>query len=163
MTTEITLSRNLKIGQSTIGLLGLDQALAVALREAMAEDKAVAYIFQEIAAKNYIPPEAKTPYQEAIRGEFRRQTGHDETTTKGLTIRILGPGCVSCNRINAMVFDILQKLNLAADTEQIHDLDEIWRHGVINTPALIINDEIKTSGRHPSRSEIEQWLREATD
>ncbi len=163
MSTEITLSRNLKIGQATVGLVGLDQALATALQKKMAEEEAVKFIFKEIAGKNYIPLEAEANYKNAIASAFRRETGQDENLTTGLTIRILGTGCVSCNRINAMVFDILQKLNMAADIEQIHDLDEIWRHGVVNTPALIINDVIKSSGRHPSSSEIEQWLREAAD
>ena len=70
---------------------------------------------------------------------------------------------MTCNRIKAMVIDVLQKLQLAADMEQIHDLDEIWRHGVINTPALIINGQLKVSGRHPSAAEVEEWIREAAD
>jgi hypothetical protein len=60
-----------------------------------------------------------------------------------------------------MVIEVLQKLQLAADMEQINDLDEIWRHGVINTPALVINGQIKSSGRHPSPTEVEEWIREA--
>ena len=75
-----------------------------------------------------------------------------------MTIKILGSGCVSCNKVNSMIFDIMQRLDMAADIEQIHDLDEIWRHGVISTPALIINGEIQCSGRMPTPAEIEQWL-----
>jgi hypothetical protein len=63
--------------------------------------------------------------------------------------------------LNTLIFDILQELELAADIEQIHDLDEIWRLGVVMTPALLINGKVKSSGRMPSRSIVEEWLREA--
>jgi len=157
------LARQLKIGKATIGLLGLDTSLAKALREQMGEAEAVDYMYEVVAAQNYIPPAGRDLYRHALRQEYRRQAGLTTDSRPGLTIKILGPGCVSCNRINAMIFDILQKLQLAADIVQIHDLDEIWRHGVLNTPALIINDRIMSSGRHPSSSEVEQWIRESVD
>ena len=154
------LSRQLKIGKATVGLIGLDTGLTKVLREKMGEEEAVDFLYQTVAGKNYIPPQATEMYREALRHAYRRQMDDSPATEQGLSIKILGTGCVSCNRINTMVIDILQNLQLAAEIEQIHDLDEIWRLGVINTPALIINNEIKTSGRHPSMSEIEQWLRD---
>lgn len=54
-------------------------------------------------------------------------------------------------------------MRVPADIEQIHELDEIWRHGVLATPALIINDEIVSSGKLPSRSDVEEWLRSAIE
>ncbi len=161
--TAITLPRNLKIGRSIVGLVGLDLALTAILAAKLPEDAAVERLFQAVAGKNYIPDHAASLYREALRLEYRRQAGLETGNATGLTIRILGPGCVTCNRIKTMVIEVLQKLQLAADMEQIHDLDEIWRHGVINTPALIINDQIKASGRHPSPAEVEEWIREAAE
>ena len=50
---------------------------------------------------------------------------------------------------------------MAADIEDIQDLDEIWRHGVINTPTLIINGEVKSAGIQPPRVQLEKWIEEA--
>ena len=58
---------------------------------------------------------------------------------------------------------ILDRIDVAADIEQIKELDEIWRHGVLSTPALIINGKAKSEGRVPTPAEIEQWLKEAAE
>jgi predicted DsbA family dithiol-disulfide isomerase len=50
---------------------------------------------------------------------------------------------------------------VAADIEDVQDLDEIWRYGVTTTPALIINGEVKSAGIQPPRVKIEQWIDEA--
>jgi small redox-active disulfide protein 2 len=159
--TDIPSSRSLKIGTAIVGLVGLDLAMTAVLAEKLPEDEAVDRLFRGVAEQNYIPATATASYREALRLEYRQRAGLEAGVNFGLTIRILGPGCVTCNRIKTMVIEVLQKLQLAADMEQINDLDEIWRHGVINTPALVINGQIKSSGRHPSPTEVEEWIREA--
>jgi len=160
---DIPLQRTLRIGKITVGLIGLDVALSrILARAEQDEDEAVAELLAEVGKYNYIPDSAVANYREALRGEYLRQRGGQRASGQHLSIRILGPGCVSCNRLNTLIFDILQEMGIAADIEQIHDLDEIWRHGVTRTPALIINGEVKSSGKMPSRSEVEEWLRRAT-
>ena len=58
------------------------------------------------------------------------------------------------------MIEALDRLGLAADVEQIHDPDEIGRAGVLSTPALMINGQIKSSGLMPTPIQIEQWVRE---
>jgi predicted thioredoxin/glutaredoxin len=77
-----------------------------------------------------------------------------------LVIRIFGTGCVSCNRLYTMLIELLDRLEIAADVEQIYDPDEIGRHGVTKTPALMINGAIKCAGLLPSPAQAELWLRE---
>lgn len=159
---DLPLPRTLRIGKTTIGLIGLDVALGKILaRGETNEDAAVAELLAEISKHNYIPDSALANYRQALGQEYRRHHQGEAAAASHLSIRILGPGCVSCNRLNALIFDILQELDLAADIEQIHDLDEIWRLGVTMTPALIINGVVKSSGKMPSRSTVEEWLREA--
>jgi hypothetical protein len=59
-----------------------------------------------------------------------------------------------------MVIEVLNSMNLAADIEKIHDPDEIGRYGVVLTPALMINGEVKSGGLMPTKAQIEQWIRE---
>lgn len=144
-----------------VGLIGLDVTLGRILKEDISEEEAVRQLFAAVSKENYIPPGAINIYRQALLEEYRKLKTGMETTTTGLSIKILGPACVSCNRLNTLVFDILQEMGVAADIEQIHELDEIWRQGVLTTPALIINGAIVASGRLPSRSEVEAWLRGA--
>jgi small redox-active disulfide protein 2 len=155
--------RKIKIGNASVGLIGLDVALNKVRNGDFSEEEAIDIIFDHVSRENYIPATVQKPYREALKKEYRRLTGQEEQQNEGLMIRILGPGCVSCNKLNTMIFDIMQRRGIAADIEQIHDLDEIWRHGVISTPALIINGEIKCAGRMPPPAEVEQWLVEAAD
>lgn len=159
---EMPLQRTLRVGQATIGLIGLDQALSrILARGENDEEAAVTELLAEVGRHNYIPESALARYREALAREYRRHRQGKGAAPSHLAIRILGPGCVSCNRLNTLIFDILQEMGIAADIEQVHDLDEIWRYGVTRTPALIINGEVKCSGRLPSRASVEAWLREA--
>ncbi|MCK9296678.1 MAG: thioredoxin family protein [Desulfobulbaceae bacterium] len=155
--------RKIKIGRATVGLIGLEQAMQQAVSRKLSADEATAFLFAAVSRENYIPATATDLYRQALRREYLMVESGGAQSPQQLTIKILGPGCVSCNKLNTMIFDIMQRLGIAADIEQIHDLDEIWRHGVITTPALIINGRIKCSGRMPPPAEVEQWLVEETE
>ena len=159
--TDLPLQRTLKIGNATVGLMGLDVALNIAMQQNLPDEQAVDFLFGEIRRQNYVPSGAESRYRQALLHEYRKLRGQEVEKETKLQIRILGPGCVSCNRLNTMLFEILQAMQLPADIEQIHDLDEIWRHGVLSTPALIINGEVKCAGRMPSPAEVEDWVRDA--
>ncbi|MCD6389804.1 MAG: thioredoxin family protein [Desulfobulbaceae bacterium] len=121
----------IKIGNATVGLIGLDSSLQEASGRSLPVQEAVDLIYLQMTGQNYIPTQAETAYRDALKREYLRHIGASEgNKTRGLSIRILGPGCVSCNKLNSMIFDILQRLGVKADIDQIHDLDEIWRHGV---------------------------------
>lgn len=155
--------RTIRIGTANIGLVGLDQALSKALGEQMEEESALDFLFAAIARENYIPAMAEKLYRIALRNEYRRRQGMPGTESGSLTMRVLGSGCVTCNKLSAMLFESLQKFGLAADMEAVHDLDEIWRFGVTKTPALIINNTVKCAGRMPSRTEVEEWVGEESE
>ena len=155
--------RTIRIGAANVGLIGLDQALSKTLTGQMQEEAAVDFLFATVAKENYVPLTAVSIYREALRAEYRRRQGIQGAAPGILTIRVLGSGCVTCNKLSAMLFESLQKFSLAADMESVHDLDEIWRFGVTKTPALIINNTVKCAGRMPSPAEVEEWVREESD
>jgi len=160
---DLPAQRTIRIGKANVGLIGLDQALAQVMSgKERSEEEAVSFLFAEMSRQNYVPEGKADLYKEALRNEYRKRTGK-QTGQSGreLVIRVLGPGCVSCNKLNTMLIAVLHKLNLAADMESVHDLDEIWRYGVLNTPALVINNEVKSSGKMPTPAQIEEWIKEA--
>ena len=155
------LQKTIRIGNTTVGLIGLDVALVQLAGRSLSEDGAVEYLYEQVHRKNYIPEQAIGPYKEALRREYRRYFDLEQSESKGLTIRVLGRPCVTCNKLKVMLIDILQEKNVAADIEDVQDLDEIWRYGVTKTPALIINGEVKSAGIQPPRVQIEKWIEEA--
>jgi len=156
-------SRTIRIGQASIGLIGLDIALNYAISHHMPEDEAVEYLYASVSKRNYIPPAAENNYRDALLQEYRKHIDTDSRQSPGLVIRIFGTGCISCNNLQVQVIGVLSAMNLAADIEQIHDPDEIGRQGVIMTPALMVNGRIKSGGRIPTPAQIEQWIREAAE
>jgi hypothetical protein len=153
--------RTIKIGRVTVGLVGLDMALQQLLQQGEMEDEAAAdFLFAAISRQNYLPAGTEALYKQALLQEYIRFRA-PATENDTLTVRILGRPCVTCNKLKTLVIDILQEMNIAADIEDIQDLDEIWRYGVTKTPALIINNRVKSAGIQPPRNQVEQWLREA--
>ncbi|MFW8601467.1 thioredoxin family protein [Desulfobacterota bacterium M19] len=157
--------RQLKIGKAVIGLVGLDVALNRLMQKNPSRETAIDELFRTVAAHNYIPAGMADKYRQALAREYDRlKVGAPTNDNKNtLTIRILGPGCVSCNNLQKLIIEIMNRLRIAADIFQVHDLDEIGRYGVMQTPALIINGRLKSTGRLPTSSQIEEWLRQEID
>ncbi|HFQ81743.1 MAG TPA: thioredoxin family protein [Desulfobacterales bacterium] len=162
---DAPLQRQIKIGRATIGLVGLDVALNRLMQENLNRETAIDELFKAVAARNYIPAGMADKYRQALAQEYDRLKAglRENDDQKTLTIRILGSGCVSCNNLQKLIIEIMARLRVAADIFQVHDLDEIGRYGVMQTPALIINGRLKSAGRLPSSSQIEEWLRQEMD
>lgn len=158
---DLPIQRTIRVGNATVGLLGLDVALVQLSGKNLSEADAVNFLFEQVSRLNYIPKPAIKPYREALRREYRRYFALEESRGAGLTIRVLGRPCVTCNKIKTTLIDILQEKHIAADIEDVQDLDEIWRYGVTKTPALIINGKLKSAGVHPPRVQLEHWIEEA--
>lgn len=75
-----------------------------------------------------------------------------------LTIKVLGPGCANCKRLEALTRTVIAELGLEAQIEKVEDLDAIMAYPILATPALVINERVVCSGRVPTRAEIAQWL-----
>ncbi|AGF80018.1 hypothetical protein UWK_03502 [Desulfocapsa sulfexigens DSM 10523] len=155
--------RMLKVGKATIGLIGLDIALNNALVNKIPVESISEHLYREIRRQNYIPPGMTETYKAALKREYRKLLGEDVTEDGDLTIRIFGTGCISCNGLRDAVIDAMMKAGIAADIHMIHDPDEIGRHGILATPALMINGKVKMAGIHPTPVQLEAWLLEAAE
>ena len=78
-----------------------------------------------------------------------------------MDIKVLGGGCANCNRLEAMVKDVLAELNINAEIGHVRDLNDIVEYGIMSTPGLVINEEVKSAGRLPSKDEIKKWVQDA--
>ena len=76
-----------------------------------------------------------------------------------MKIQILGPGCQKCRKLYEEAEKAIESAGVAADLEKVEKIEEIIQFGVMATPALVIDGEVKTSGRIPQCSEIISWLK----
>lgn len=75
-----------------------------------------------------------------------------------LEIKVLGPGCANCKRVEQMAHREVEKLGLTANIEKITDYGEIMAYGVMSTPGLVIDGKVVSYGRLPSNEEVSNWL-----
>ena len=154
----------ISLGRFRVGITGLKAAIeeAKSSRERPEEEIAQA-LFAAVKPRNYIPASAQEDYKRAFWREFKKALGEKvEEERSGLSIKILGPGCPSCDRLEQTVMAVLGELGLPAEVEHVRDMKEIRALGVLGTPALMINDEVKAVGNLPSRDVLKKWLQEAS-
>lgn len=76
-----------------------------------------------------------------------------------LAIMVLGSGCRNCLNLEANVKEAVNQLGLEAAVEKVTDYGAMLSMGVMRTPGLVINGEVKSVGRVPSVDEIKALLR----
>lgn len=80
-----------------------------------------------------------------------------------LTIKILGPGCANCQKLDALAHEAATGMGLQADFIKVTDHVEIAKYPILHTPGLVINEKVVSSGRIPSVAEISTFLANALE
>ena len=75
-----------------------------------------------------------------------------------MKIEVLGPGCPRCTALAASVQAAVTKMGLDAEITKVTDINEITSRGVMLTPALVVDGEVKASGRALSPQELQEML-----
>ncbi len=75
-----------------------------------------------------------------------------------MTIKVLGPGCAKCKQLEKNVQVAVKELNQDITVEKVTDFQEIAQYGVMSTPALVVNEEVKVTGKVLKPDEIKQLL-----
>ena len=75
-----------------------------------------------------------------------------------MDIKVLGPGCAKCETTEKLVREAVAEAGVTADVEKITDLLKIAGYGVMGTPAVVVNGEVKSVGKIPSKEDIKSWL-----
>ena len=76
-----------------------------------------------------------------------------------MKIEILGMGCPKCKMLYENAQAAVKEAGVKAEVVKVEDMDNIIGYGVMMTPALVIDGEVKTSGKIPSSGEIKKWLK----
>lgn len=84
-----------------------------------------------------------------------------KTGSEKMKIEVLGTGCMKCKRQMKNVEKAVAESGIPADIQKIKDIEEIINRGVMLTPAVAVNGEIKVSGRVADVAELKKILDEA--
>ncbi|MEN9904328.1 MAG: hypothetical protein RLZZ555_893 [Pseudomonadota bacterium] len=78
-----------------------------------------------------------------------------------LTIKILGPGCANCRKLESVAREALAATSLQADIVKVTDMKDILNYDILHTPGLVINEKVVSSARIPTVDEVRGWLQQA--
>jgi small redox-active disulfide protein 2 len=74
------------------------------------------------------------------------------------TVKVLGPGCPKCNDLYRLTEMVSRQMGLECDIEKVTDMREITSYGILMTPALVVDGEVKISGKVPSPDDLKKML-----
>jgi small redox-active disulfide protein 2 len=78
-----------------------------------------------------------------------------------LNIKVLGPGCANCRKLEEVAREAVAQAGVPAEIEKVTDLQAIMAFDVLKTPGLVINGKLVSSGRIPAAGTVAEWIREA--
>ncbi|MBN1847622.1 MAG: TM0996/MTH895 family glutaredoxin-like protein [Deltaproteobacteria bacterium] len=77
-----------------------------------------------------------------------------------MEIKVLGPGCPKCQTTEKNVKDAVAEAGVDAKVEKLAGAMEIAKYGVFGTPAVVVDGEVKSVGKVPTKDEIKGWITE---
>jgi small redox-active disulfide protein 2 len=77
---------------------------------------------------------------------------------KVMKLEILGTGCVKCKKLEELARETVKELGIDAEVVKVQDIKAIMAYGVMVTPALVVDGEVKVAGKIPTRDEIKKWI-----
>lgn len=75
-----------------------------------------------------------------------------------MKIKVLGTGCAKCKLLYAEAQKAVTTAGIGVELEKVEKIDDIMKYGVMMTPALVIDEQVKASGRIPPAREIVSWI-----
>ena len=75
-----------------------------------------------------------------------------------MEIKVYGPGCSTCKKTLNVVEAAVNAAGIDATVTKVTEFQEIARLGIISTPTVVIDNEIKCTGRVPKPAEVEAWI-----
>ena len=78
-----------------------------------------------------------------------------------INIKVLGPGCANCEKLEILCRELVNENNIEATIEKVTDIKKFVDYGLMMTPGLVVNEKLVSSGKIPAKSSIIQWINEA--
>ncbi len=76
-----------------------------------------------------------------------------------MEVKVLGPGCPKCKQTEDVVREAAAESGVDVDIEKVTDAMKIAGYGVLGTPAVVVDGEVKSVGKIPSKTDVLAWLK----
>lgn len=76
-----------------------------------------------------------------------------------MDIKVLGSGCAKCAQAEKVVREAVAEAGVNAEIEKVTDVMKIAGYGVFGTPAVVIDGDVKSVGKIPSKADVIGWLK----
>ncbi|MFW5787639.1 MAG: thioredoxin family protein [Halanaerobiales bacterium] len=73
-------------------------------------------------------------------------------------IEILGTGCPKCQESTKIIKEVIDELEVKAEIAKVEEVNEIVERGVMSTPAVAVDGEVKVAGEIPSKAKVRSWF-----
>ena len=78
-----------------------------------------------------------------------------------MEIKILGSGCAKCNELERLAREAVATLGIDASVEHVEDFAQIMSFGVMTTPALVVDGQVRIAGRVPAAADMVKLIESA--
>ncbi len=75
-----------------------------------------------------------------------------------MEIKVLGPGCAKCSKTEKLIQEVIKETGVEASVEKVTDMLQIASYGVLGTPSVIVDGEVKCTGKVPKKEDIKNWI-----
>ncbi len=75
-----------------------------------------------------------------------------------MVIKILGTGCPKCKKLETNAKEALEQAGVSAEVEKVTDIKDIMKYNVIMTPALVVDEKVKSSGKVLTAEQIKKII-----
>ncbi|WP_445475194.1 thioredoxin family protein [Methanococcoides methylutens] len=75
-----------------------------------------------------------------------------------MKIEVLGTGCAKCKKVKELVEKAVEETGVDAEVVKVENIDDILGYGVMVTPAIVVDGEVKIAGKVPELDTIKEWL-----
>ncbi len=76
-----------------------------------------------------------------------------------MEIKVLGPGCPKCQQTEKIVQEAVAESGVTANVEKVTNIMDIAKYGVFGTPAVVVDGEVKSVGKIPSKQDVLKWIK----
>ena len=78
-----------------------------------------------------------------------------------MNIKILGAGCSNCSKMEKVAREAIKDLGIEAEVKKVEDMSEIMSYGVMSTPTLVIDEQVKLVGKVPNKAKMMEIIKQS--
>lgn len=75
-----------------------------------------------------------------------------------LSIKVLGPGCDNCKKVEALARKVVTPLSIEAQITKVTEYPNIKMYKILATPGLVVNENVVCAGHIPNEAEVTTWI-----